>query len=175
SRTKWKHRYYWQSMEVLSFIAGQSASNNNVARYVDQAVELGYLAEIYVPSGIGGRAKRYLTVICTAADRTGQTLDDIAIAARQQKVRGADENLTELVGNHVGEPDPQSEDATGASKRNPDALPADAGSPIRSDYASTRNGYVSTRNPDAHTQEILQTDAKRGEEVPPCLIGEVKA
>jgi hypothetical protein len=162
-------------MEVLSFNTSLNPANNNVARYVDQAVKLGYLAEIYVPSGIGGRAKRYLTVICTAADRTGQTLADIAIAARQQKVRGADENLTELAGNHAGESDLRPEDAIGASKRNPDVLPTDASSPIRNGYVSIRNGYGSKRNLDALTQEILLKDTKGGEEIPPSLSGEVKA
>ena len=72
---KWKHRYYWQSMEMLSFISRQEPSHSNVARYVDVLVELGYLVDIHVPSETGGRHKRYLTVVCTAADRTGQTLD----------------------------------------------------------------------------------------------------
>jgi hypothetical protein len=111
----------------------------------------------------------------TAADRTGKTLADIAIAAREQKVRGADENLTELVGNHAGEPDLRPEDAIGASKRNPDVLPTDASSPIRNGYVSTRNGYGSKRNLDALTQEILLKDTNGGEEAPPFLSGEVKA
>src|SRR5262249_197082 len=48
SRCKWKHRYYWQSMEMLSFIAAQSPGSNNIARYIDQLVAFGYLADIYV-------------------------------------------------------------------------------------------------------------------------------
>ena len=83
---------------MLAFISGQNPKHSNAARYVDDAVELGYLVDIYVPSGVGGRHKRYLTVACTAADRTGQTLDDIASEARQHKVRGAEENQDEDYG-----------------------------------------------------------------------------
>src|SRR5262249_52861756 len=97
SRCKWKHRYYWQSMEMLSFITSQNPGHSNAARYVDQLVHRGYLADIYVPSETGGRNKRYLTVVCTAEDRTGQTLEDIAAAARALNIKGATENLEEAL------------------------------------------------------------------------------
>ena len=64
SRCKWRHRYFWQSMQILSFISAQDPAHSNVARYVDRLVELGYLVDIYVPSPSGGRHRRYLTVAC---------------------------------------------------------------------------------------------------------------
>ena len=77
-----------------------------------------------MPSEMGGRHKRYLTVVCTAADRTGQTLNDIASEARQHKVRGAEENQEEIAAN---------DDLTSGPEpiRNPDALPSNSGGAIR--------------------------------------------
>jgi hypothetical protein len=163
SRCKWKHRYYWQSMEMLSFITSQNPDHSNAARYVDQLVHLGYLADIYVPSEIGGRNKRYLTVVCTAADRTGQTLDDIAAAARDKDILGASENLEEITATDAGSVgDPRPEDLNGMPIRNPDALPCDAVGSIRNADVSTRSYDVSTRSHDAHTQNLHPTNARGG-------------
>jgi hypothetical protein len=54
SRSKWRHRYYWQSTEMLAFISSQDPKHSNAARYVNDAVELGYVVDIYVPSETGG-------------------------------------------------------------------------------------------------------------------------
>jgi hypothetical protein len=162
SRCKWKHRYLWLSMEMLSYLAAQNPGNNNVARYVDQAVALGYVADIYVASQWGGRPKRYLTVVCTAADRTGQTLADIAAAAWDSDIRGAIENLEEIADQDAGHGDLRPAKLNGGAIRNLDALPHDAGDSIRNGYASTRSPDVSTRSHDAHTQDLHPTNARGG-------------
>ena len=77
----------------------QNPRHSNAARYVDRLVELGYLVDIHLPSTTGGRHKRYLTVACTPADRTGQTLSDIATEAKQFKVRGAEEGTARISAN----------------------------------------------------------------------------
>ena len=77
SRCKWKHRYYWQSMEMLAFGQRQKPRHSNAARYVDALVELGYVVDIHVPSVAGGRHKRYLTVAArplTVPARRSKTL-----------------------------------------------------------------------------------------------------
>ncbi len=149
-------------MEMLAFASSQNPKHSNAARYVDDAVELGYLVDIYVPSVVGGRHKRYLTVACTAADRTGQTLDDIASEARQHKVRGAEENQDEITANDDRTSNPQPRDVNGTAIRNSDALPCNSGEAIRNPDVSIRNPDVSIRNPDALTLDTHCTNA-RGE------------
>jgi hypothetical protein len=161
TRSKWKHRYYWQSMEILSFITSQNPESSNAARYVDQGVELGYLVDIYVPSETGGRHKRYLTVVCTAADRTGQTLNDIDLEAKQHKVRGAEENQGEIKANDIASY-PHPGDVNGTAIRNSDALSCNSGKAILNPDVSTRNPDVSIRSPDALTLDKHFGDSKRG-------------
>jgi hypothetical protein len=163
SRSKWRHRYYWQSMEMLAFASSQNPKHSNVARYVDDAVELGYLVEIYVPSLAGGRHKRYLTVPCTPADRTGQTLKDIRSEAIQHKVRGAEENQGEITADESTS-NPQLGDVTGTAIRDSDALPCNSGKATRNPDVSTRSPDVSMRSPDALTLDKHLIIAKGGEE-----------
>ena len=163
SRCKWKHRYYYQSMEMLSFIASKNPRHSNAARYIDGLVELGYLVDIHVPSATGGRHKRYLTVACTAADRTGQTLADIAAAAKGQKVRGASESEQEIVANNDGTTHIQTSEPPHRALRSSDALPHNTGEAIRNPDASKRSSDVSMRSPDALTLDRHLTNAK-GEE-----------
>ena len=162
SRSKWKHRYYWQSMEMLAFASSQNPKHSNVSRYVDNAVELGYLVDIYVPSVAGGRHKRYLTVPCTPADRTGQTLKDIASEAIQHKVRGAEENQGEITANDSTS-NPQPGDVNGTAIRNPDALPCNSGKATRNPDVSKRSPDVSMRSSDALTLDRHLTHTKGGE------------
>jgi hypothetical protein len=162
SWSKWKHRYCWQSMEVLAFASSQSPEHSNVARYVDRLVELGYVVDIQVPSVTGGRHKRYLTVACTAADRTGQTLKDIASEAIHHKVRGAEENQDEITANDDRTSNPEPRDVNGTAIRNPDALPCNSGEAIRNPDVSIRNPDVSIRSPDALTLDRHCRDSKGG-------------
>jgi hypothetical protein len=158
SRCKWKNRYCHQSMDMLSFSAGKNPRHSNGARYVDGLVELGYLVDIHIPNAAGGRHKRYLTVVCTAADRTGQTLSDIATEAMQLKVRGSEEGQDEISAND--RTSNQSWDVNGRAIRNPDALSCTSGEPTRNPDVSTRQGYVSIRSPDALTLDTHFTKAK---------------
>jgi hypothetical protein len=162
SWSKWKHRYCWQSMEVLAFASSQSPEHSNVARYVDRLVELGYVVDIQVPSVTGGRHKRYLTVACTAADRTGQTLKDIASEAVHHKVRGAEENQDEITANDDRTSNPEPRDVTGTAIRNPDALPCNSVEAIRNPDVSIRNPDVSIRSPDALTLDRHFKDSEGG-------------
>jgi hypothetical protein len=170
SRCKWRHRYYHQSMDMLSFIASKKPGHGNAARYVDGPVQLGYLVDIHVPSETGGRHKRYLTVACTAADRTGQTLADIEAAAKGQEVRGESESEEEIVTNHHTQTLPQTSGLPNRAIRSSDALSYNSGKAIRNPDVSTRSPDVSTRSPDvsmrspdALTLDKHLTNAKGGE------------
>ena len=83
SRCRWRYRYHCETVESLAwFTAG---SPGNMHRPLEALTNLQLIARLDVPRHTGGRPVAYLTVTCTAEDRSGQSLEDLAQAA---KLRG---------------------------------------------------------------------------------------
>ena len=83
SRVRWRYRYHCETVENLAwFTAG---SPGNMHRPLEALTKLRLVARLDVPRHSGGRPVAYLTVICTPEDRSGQSLEELAQAA---KLRG---------------------------------------------------------------------------------------
>ena len=85
SRSRWRYGYHCESLETLAW--STAASSCNMRRPLEALTSLSLVARLDVPRLSGGRPVVYLTVICTAEDRSGQSLDDLA---RVAKLRGLD-------------------------------------------------------------------------------------
>lgn len=80
SVSRWAYRYH---CETLGLLAHSSAGDrSNLHRDVDHLVDLKYCAEVHVPRRGGGKPTRFLTIICTEQDRSGETRTLLDRAAR---------------------------------------------------------------------------------------------
>ena len=83
SRCRWAYRYHCETLEALAWFT--AAPPGNMRRPIEALTSLRLVARLNVPRRTGGRPIVYLTVICTAEDRSGQSVADLAQAA---KLRG---------------------------------------------------------------------------------------
>ena len=83
SRCRWDYRYHCETLETLAWCT--AAPPGNMRRPIEALIRLGLVARLNVPRRTGRRPIVYLTVICTAEDRSGQSIADLAQAA---KLRG---------------------------------------------------------------------------------------
>lgn len=85
SRSRWQHRYHSEPNEAMAHYIGLDDARN-LARTLELLCEEQVLKRISVPRPGGGRPMGFYTVVCTADDRSGKTVDDLYRAA---KVKGA--------------------------------------------------------------------------------------
>ena len=82
SRVRWDYRYHCETLETLAWCT--AAPPGNMRRPIEALTSLRLVARLNVPRRSGGRPIVYLTVICTAEDRSGQSVADLAHAAKMR-------------------------------------------------------------------------------------------
>lgn len=80
SRARWRFRYHFEQLALLAYFTAGDASN--LHRDIKALIELGYVARLLVPRRGGGKPTSYLTPICNAQDRSGETRVLLDHAAR---------------------------------------------------------------------------------------------